>query len=72
MTKESLIEVLEVACTIVFIKKNGDTRKMHCIINEDQPATFANSDAVGVIESLTGAFRAIKSNTVLSVNGEMV
>ena len=72
MTKIDLIESLKIAREIVFIKANGDTRKMLCTINPNQSINYSNSDAVGVIESLTGAYKAIKSNSVLSINGEMV
>ena len=72
MNKQHLIEVLKVATEIVFIKTNGDTRKMHCVVNPDQPANYGASDAVGVIETVTGAYKAIKAGSVLSVNGVMI
>lgn len=72
MNKSDLKEVLKVATEIVFIKKNGDTRKMHCVVNPDQPANYEASDAVGVIETITGAYKAIKAGSVLSINGEMI
>jgi hypothetical protein len=73
MTKNKFMDALESGVTVTFIKANGDTRKMNAVINPDgQPDNYSNSDAVSVIDMLTGSFRAIKASSVLSVNGEMV
>ena len=73
MTKNTLMDALETGVEVAFFKKNGDTRKMTAVINPDgQPDNYSNSDAVSVIDCMTGAFRAIKASSVLSINGVMV
>ena len=51
-------------CEVTFIKLNGDTRKGIFKLNPD---TIYNTDAVPVIELITGAYKAIKASSVISI-----
>jgi hypothetical protein len=73
MTKADLIKALHDPKTVMFTKVNGQTREGLFIINPDcEPNQYSNSDAVSVIECKTGAYKAIKARSVISINNEVV
>lgn len=72
MTKQQLQDALRNPSTVMFYKANGDTRRMKAVINPDTPPEqFSKSDAVSVIDTNTGNYRAIKASTVISINNEV-
>lgn len=64
MNKKELEKMLNNKCEVTFIKLNGETRKGIFKLNPDY---LANTDAVGVIELITGAYKAIKASSVVSI-----
>ena len=71
MNKANLVLALQSVALVTFLKSNGDTREMKAVVNPDGVDQYS-TDAVSVIDTVTGAYRAIKASSVLSVNGEMV
>lgn len=64
MKKSELENMLSSKCEVTFVKLNGDTRKGIFKLNPDM---IYNTDAVPVIELITGAYKAIKASSVISI-----
>ena len=73
MTKEQRASQLSKNVEVVFIKEStGDVRKGIFRLNEDVTLDHFKTDAISVNEATTGAFKAIKASSILSINGQMV
>ena len=73
ITKKQLAAALTNPTQVTFFKANGDTRRMLAQTNPDgEPAQYANSDALSVVDTKTGNYKAIKASSVISINNEVV
>ena len=64
MSKKELEKMLSKKCYVMFYKLNGELRNGFFKLNPDK---VYNTDAVAVIDTTKGTYRAIKASSVISI-----